>query len=71
MDEQLQTLNYSVEQVTFKNEESGFAVLQGSVDGLLVTAVGELALVEVGEELTLHGTYVELSRSIRFIYRRI
>lgn len=59
MDEQLQTLSYSVEQVTFKNEESGFAVLQGSVDGLLLTAVGELALVEVGEELTLHGTYVE------------
>ena len=59
MDEQQQTLTYSVEQIVFKNEDSGFAVLQGIVGNLLITAVGELASVEVGEELTLHGTYVE------------
>ena len=59
MDEQQQTLTYSVEQIVFKNEDSGFAVLQGIVGNLLITAVGERASVEVGEELTLHGTYVE------------
>lgn len=59
MEEKLITLDYEVEQVVFKNEETGFAVLQGSVDGIMVTSVGELATVEEGEELSLTGYYKE------------
>ncbi len=59
MQDPLMTMEYSVENIVFKNEDTGFAVLQGSVGPVMVTAVGELASVEEGEELRLTGQYVE------------
>ena len=51
-------LNGVVEQVVFKNEDSGFAVIELAADGELVTAVGEMAAVSEGEEVELTGSFV-------------
>lgn len=59
MEQELDMLDYCVEQVVFKNEDTGFAVVQGIVDNLLITAVGELASVEEGEQLKLIGHFVQ------------
>ena len=55
--ENLVELSGTVETVVYKNEESGFAVLELDHDGELVTVVGELASVGEGEMLTLHGSF--------------
>ena len=55
--ENLVELSGTVETVVYKNEESGFAVLELDHDGELVTVVGELTSVGEGEMLTLHGSF--------------
>ena len=55
--ENLVELSGTVETVVYKNEESGFAVLELDHGGELVTVVGELASVGEGEMLTLHGSF--------------
>lgn len=47
----------SVEDVIFKNEETGFCVLDLDIGGELVCAVGAMGAVEAGEELELTGYY--------------
>lgn len=59
MEQELETLDFLVEQIVFKNENSGFAVLQGSVNRLMITAVGELASVDEGEQLKLIGYFTQ------------
>lgn len=55
----LATLEGSVERITFQNEESGFAVvrLQPKGKDYLVTAVGRLAALHVGEHVRLRGRW--------------
>lgn len=59
MDEKLVSINYSVEEIVYKNEDTGFAVLQGLVGDSALIAVGELFSVEEGEMLLLTGFYVD------------
>jgi exodeoxyribonuclease V alpha subunit len=55
----LATLEGSVERITFANEESGFAVLrlQPTDKSYLVTVVGKVAAVHIGEQVRLHGRW--------------
>ena len=57
MSQNLQTLSGTVEHIIFCNEETGYTVLELSCDGDLYTAVGELAEICEGEEVTLHGYF--------------
>lgn len=47
----------SVEDVIYRNPDSGFAVITLAVQDELVTVVGSLSTVEVGEELKVTGTF--------------
>ncbi len=51
-------INGTVENIVYKNDEKGFAVIEMDVNGELVTVVGELFGVSVGEELTVYGEFV-------------
>jgi len=51
-------LDATVEDVVYSNNESGFTVLEVSSDGELLTVVGVLGGVSVGERLLLYGEYV-------------
>jgi exodeoxyribonuclease V alpha subunit len=55
----LAMLEGSVERITFANEESGFAVLrlQPTDKSYLVTVVGKVAAVHIGEQVRLHGRW--------------
>lgn len=55
--ENLIEISGTVENVVYKNTDSGFAVLELDHEGELVTVVGELACVGEGEILTLHGNF--------------
>ncbi len=59
MDEQAKDnkINGTVESIAFKNNDTGFAVIDLAVDNELVTVVGELFGVAEGEELTVWGEY--------------
>ncbi len=50
-------LNGTVENIVYRNDESGFAVIDLAVGDELVTVVGELVGVSGGEELTVWGEY--------------
>ena len=49
----------TVEEVSYKNTDNGFAVAILDVDNEPVTVVGELGLIEEGESLDVTGKYVE------------
>lgn len=55
-----ETLEGSVERITYVNEETGYSVIRLAVQGRqeLVTAVGNLASVNVGESLRLTGFWI-------------
>lgn len=59
MDEKLVSINYSVEEIIYRNEDTGFAVLQGMVGDSALITVGELFSIEEGETLFLTGFYVD------------
>lgn len=50
-------IDATVEEVIFKNMDTGFGVLEVSTEEELVTVVGELASAEEGEELRITGYY--------------
>ena len=50
-------LNGTVENVVYRNDETGFAVIDLGAGDELITVVGELAGVASGEELTVWGEY--------------
>jgi len=56
-DQDLAELCGTAEAVTFRNEESGFTVLDFASGGELVTAVGVLPQISPGEELRLLGRW--------------
>ena len=47
-----------VENIVYQNRDSGYGVLEADIDGELVTLVGDLADIGVGEELVAYGSYV-------------
>ena len=55
--ENLIQISGTVETIIYKNEETGFTVLELDHDGEPLTVVGELASVGEGEALTLHGSF--------------
>lgn len=55
--ENLTKISGTVENIIYKNEETGFAVLELDHEGEPLTVVGELAAVGEGETLILHGSY--------------
>ncbi len=52
-----QTLSGTVETIVFRNDETGFTVLELAAGDELVTVVGELVDISVGESLTATGSY--------------
>lgn len=46
-----------IENIVYKNDESGFVVLDLAVENELVTVVGEFFAVSAGEEMTVWGEY--------------
>ena len=52
-----ETITGTVENIVFRNEETGFTVLDLAVEEELVTVVGETLGIDVGEELTVTGYY--------------
>ena len=57
MEQELEKISGTVEDVTYHNEESGFTVLLVDVDGDPVTVVGEVPEIAEGEEITATGSY--------------
>lgn len=51
-------INGVVEGIVYRNAENGYSVLDISYDGKLITAVGALSCVDVGEELSMRGEWV-------------
>ena len=51
-------LEGSVESVIYRNDDNGYIVLELASDDDLITVVGELGSVQIGEELRLTGTYI-------------
>lgn len=54
----LKCVTADVEDVVFYNEETGYIVLEMSLDNKLFTAVGNMGDVREGERLTMYGDYV-------------
>ncbi len=54
----LESIKGTVEDIIFYNEENGYVVLDMDVESTLVTAVGNMGDVREGERLTLYGGYV-------------
>ena len=48
----------TVEDVIFRSPDSDYAVIEVDCEGELITAVGELASVSEGEEITAFGQFV-------------
>ena len=59
--QELERIEGTVENVIFRNKETGYAVLEIESDGELITAVGELSGLYEGEHVTLHGYFREHS----------
>ncbi|MGN0456400.1 MAG: ATP-dependent RecD-like DNA helicase [Acutalibacteraceae bacterium] len=58
---ELERLEGDVESIVYRNDENGYTVLELDSGGELMTAVGNMPLVAVGETLSLLGFYVNHS----------
>ncbi|MCQ4022964.1 MULTISPECIES: ATP-dependent RecD-like DNA helicase [unclassified Ruminococcus] len=58
---ELERLEGDVESIVYRNDENGYTVLELDCDGELVTAVGNMPLVAVGESLSLLGVFTNHS----------
>lgn len=56
-EKEFEEIQGSVEDIIYRNPDSGFAVISVAAQDELVTVVGSVASVEVGEELTLTGNF--------------
>ena len=54
----LKCVTADVEDVVYYNEETGYIVLNMSIDDSLFTSVGNMGDVREGERLTMYGDYV-------------
>ncbi|MGN0585218.1 MAG: ATP-dependent RecD-like DNA helicase [Ruminococcus sp.] len=62
MSEQTLHIEGTVENVLFRNEQNGYAVLDLNAGGELITVVGEIGDADEGEQLILEGGYVNHPR---------
>ncbi len=53
----LYEMSGSVDRIVFRNEQNGYSVIELSVEGALVTAVGTMPYISVGEDVKLLGTF--------------
>ena len=58
MEENLEKLNGSVDEIVFSNTETGYVVFDLDCNGQIVTVVGELGNISEGERLELTGGFV-------------
>lgn len=58
---ELERLEGDVESIVYRNDENGYTVVELDSDGELITAVGNMPLIAVGETLSLLGVYVNHS----------
>lgn len=58
---ELERLEGDVESIVYRNDENGYTVVELDSDGELITAVGNMPLIAVGETLSLLGFYVNHS----------
>lgn len=58
---ELERLEGDVENIVYRNDENGYTVLEINYSGELMTAVGIMPLVAVGETLSLIGNFVNHS----------
>ncbi len=58
---QLETLTGNIEEIIFRNDDTGFTVLSLDVKDELVTVVGEVLDIAAGEEVTVTGRFVNHS----------
>lgn len=59
--DELERLEGDVENIVYRNDENGYTVLELDCEGELMTAVGIMPLVAVGETLSLLGNFVNHS----------
>ena len=57
MDSQLEEISGVVDEVTYRNDDTGFTVLELECDEEYVTAVGSLPEITQGESVRLRGTW--------------
>ena len=57
MDEQLVEISGVVDEITYRNEENGFSVVDFYTDDEYFTVVGVLPEISEGESLRLRGTW--------------
>lgn len=57
--QELERVDGAVENVVYRDREKGYAVIEVDADGELITAVGELSDLYVGEHVVLHGMFRE------------
>lgn len=62
MNEQTLHIEGTVEDVLFRNEQNGYAVLELDSGGELITVVGEIGDIDEGERLALEGSYINHPR---------
>ncbi len=54
---ELYELSGQVESIVYRNDENGYTVIELSGENEMITAVGIMPMVSVGEQLKLYGTY--------------
>ena len=54
---ELYELSGQVESVVFRNDDNGYTVIELAGESEMITAVGTMPLVNVGEQVKLYGTY--------------
>ncbi|MDE6539334.1 MAG: ATP-dependent RecD-like DNA helicase, partial [Ruminococcus sp.] len=62
MEQELQRIEGTVENIVFRNEDNGYTVFDFNSGGEWVTVVGELGDVQEGERLIIQGNYTTHSR---------
>lgn len=62
MEENYEQLSGSVEEIIFKNSETGYIVFDIDCDGQVITVIGELGDIAEGERLELIGNYVSSAK---------
>lgn len=62
MEENLEKLSGSVEDVVYKNSDTGYIVFDLDFGGQIITVVGELGDISEGERLELYGNYVSSAK---------
>ena len=62
MEENIEKLNGSVDEIVFSNADTGYVVFDLDCDGQMITVVGELGNISEGERLELTGEYVHSAK---------